>query len=191
MTQTANGAATSENSVTTNVLQDWVSGISFMQQTVLLTAVRGPDGIPKYHITKYLLRWMRRCFLRSSLENGCTIETPWGDGGGSFMGPSYKPPYDRGKILNHSWQSKMDGIVGEYLRSLDELPHHFQLHFLHAAQIIGHKHPDTDIRLWWNTVYVRLVHDMHLWPETVEQMDTRLGDNREQWLARNDLATVD
>ena len=33
----------------TNVLQDWVSDLPMMQQTVLLTAVRGPDGLPKYH----------------------------------------------------------------------------------------------------------------------------------------------
>ena len=43
------------------VLQPWVSGLTFMQQTVLLTAIRGPDGVPKYGPTKMLLRWFRRC----------------------------------------------------------------------------------------------------------------------------------
>ena len=75
-------------------------------------------------------------------------------------------------------------------RSLDELPHHFQMHFIHAAEILGYKHPDADTRVWWLTTYTRLVHDLHLWPETEEQLDLRLGDNREQWLARNDKATV-
>jgi hypothetical protein len=30
---------------------------------------------------------------------------------------------------------------------------------------------------------------MHLWPETEAQMDQRLGDSREGWLARGDVAT--
>jgi len=30
-----------------------------------------------------------------------------------------------------------------------------------------------------------------LWPEAEAQMDARLGDDREGWLARNDAATVD
>jgi len=39
-----------------------------MQQSVLLTAVRGPDGLPKYHSSKYLLRWYRRCILLSAMD---------------------------------------------------------------------------------------------------------------------------
>ncbi|MGH6753369.1 MAG: hypothetical protein ACREDP_14485, partial [Bradyrhizobium sp.] len=66
----------------------------------------------------------------------------------------------------------------------------FQLHFLHAAEIVGYKHPDLQIRGWWHNTYLRLVHDMHLWPETEAQMDSRLGDDRSGWLARNDPATV-
>lgn len=174
-----------------NVLQEWVANISFMQQTVLLTAVRGPDGCPKYGPTKMLLRWYRRCLLRSSLEGGRTIPEPYDPDGGSFMGPSYPAPYSRGLPVAHVWQDKMDEIVGQYLRELDALPHHFQLHLLHAAQIMGYKHPTRNIRLWWLATYERLVHDMHLWPETEEQMDRRLGDSREQWLERNDIATVD
>jgi hypothetical protein len=165
------------------VTQTWAHDITFMQQTVLLTAVRGPDGIPKYHPTKYLLRWFRRCTLVSSLD-GCVLTTPLQAGGGSFMGPSYHP--DQGT----DWPPAMDGLVGDYLRSLDELPHHFQLHFMHAAQIVGYKHPDPEIRAWWHKTYVRLVHDMHVWPETEAQMDDRLGDDRSSWLARNDEATV-
>lgn len=49
------------------VTQEWVHRLPFMQQTVLLTAVRGPDGIRKYHPCKDLLRWFRRCTLISAL----------------------------------------------------------------------------------------------------------------------------
>jgi hypothetical protein len=168
------------------VTQAWCHGITFMQQTVLLTAVRGPDGIAKYHSVKYLLRWFRRCTLVSSLD-GIVLTSPFQDGGGSFMGKSYDFDRHGAMVRIDTW---MDKLVGQYLQSLDELPHHFQLHFLHAAEIVGYKHPDPTIRAWWHLTYLRLVHDMHLWPETEEQMDSRLGDDRSGWLARNDEATV-
>jgi len=40
----------------TTVLQPWVEKLPMMQQTVLMTAIRGPDGLPKYGNVKYLLR---------------------------------------------------------------------------------------------------------------------------------------
>lgn len=167
------------------VLQPWVCGLSLMQQTVLITAIRGPDGIPKYGPTKLLLRWYRRCILLSSMEtpDNRVLITPYQQGGGSFTGPSMSPATD--------WRDAMDEIVGQYLRELDAIPHHFQLHLLHGIEILGYKHPGPMIRPWWREVYHRLVHDMHLWPETEVQMDRRLGDDRDQWLERNDIATVD
>lgn len=170
------------------VLQSWVADLTFMQQTVLLTAVRGPDGIGKYHPVKLLLRWFRRCTLLSAMD-GRALLTPYDNAGGSFTGPSFDDPAGNCELFG-GWEPKMDEIAGQYLKSLDELPHHFQMHFLHAAEIIGYKHPDARVRKWWDALYVRLVHDLHLWPETEEQLDRRLGDNRAQWLERNDLATV-
>lgn len=176
------------------VLQDWVAQLPMMQQTVLLTAVRGPDGLPKYHPTKYVLRWYRRCILLSALD-GRVLTDPIDPNGGSFTGPSLDGWRFRGTDLttrvDDPWQNGMDDRITEYLRSLDEVPHHFQLHLLHAAEILGYKHPDETIRGWWHGAYCRLVHDMHLWPETEAQLDARLGDTREGWLARGDVATND
>jgi hypothetical protein len=64
------------------------------------------------------------------------------------------------------------------------------MHLMHAAEIIGYKHPDLRVRAWWRKFYERLAHDMHLWPESEEQLDRRLGDSRSQWLERADVATV-
>lgn len=166
----------------TSVLQKWVTELPMMQQTVLLTAVRGPDGLPKYHATKWVLRWYRRCILLSALD-GRVLGDPVEDAGGSFTGPSIGPDWAE------SWQFAMSARVNDYLAALDEVPHHFQLHLMHAIEILGYKHPDAVIRDWWHGVYLRLVHDMHLWPETEEQLDARLGDSREGWLARADPAT--
>jgi hypothetical protein len=165
-----------------SVQQEWTHELSYMQQTVLLTAVRGPDGIAKNHVAKQILRWFRRCTLISAFD-GKILNTPYAFGGGSFTGPSYEPTK-----LDHDWREQMSHVVGSYLQTLDELPHHFQLHLMHAAEIIGYKHPDRAIRNWWRETYHRLVHDMHLWPETEAELDNRLGDTFEGWAARNEEA---
>ena len=146
------------------VTQEWTHSLTCMQQTVLLTAVRGPDGVAKYHPCKYLIRWYRRCLLLGALDHNI-FENPHDPRGGSFTGPSYKVAYLKGKpIVEHDWRHQMNAVVEEYLECLDELPHHFQLHLMHAAEIIGYKHPDPVIRDWWNWLYCELVKDMHLSP---------------------------
>lgn len=177
-----------------SVIQEWVCALPMMQQTVLLTAIRGPDGLPKYGPVKMLLRWYRRCLLLSAMD-GAVLSTPYHKGGGSFTGPSLiggsedweRTEVDHGEI----WWSEMDLLIGSYLRELDALPHHFQMHFLHAVEIMGYKHPVPNTRSWWRGMYARLVNDMHLAVETEEQLDRRLGDSREGWLARADPATVE
>lgn len=166
------------------VTQEWTHSLTCMQQTVLLTAVRGPDGVAKYHPCKYLIRWFRRCVLLGALDHN-VFTNPYDPRGGSFTGPSFQ----RDPGLNHDWTYEMDGIVEKYLQSLDELPHHFQLHFMHAAEIIGYKHPDTRIREWWNWLYLELVKDMHLSAETEEELDYRLGDSEDQWRSTSSAAT--
>lgn len=167
-----------------SVFQEWVSDLTLMQQTVLIAAVRGPDGLHKDHVAKLLLRWCRRCFLRSAFD-GSTFRDPWADGGGSFMGPSVTQPV--AALLKSNTQFSGDNqdsttvIVTNYLKATDELPHHFQLHLMHAAEILGYKHPVACVRKWWHTVYLRMVNDMHLNPETEAQMDARLGDCESQW----------
>lgn len=154
-----------------------------MQQTVLLTAIRGPDGLPKYGATKMLLRWYRRCILLSAMD-GRVLGNPCENNGGSFTGPSIG-------VLVEKWEAAMDTHVDQYLRESDAIPHHFQLHLMHAVEILGYKHPSVRVKLWWRGVYERLVNDLHLHPESEGEMDSRLGDNRSGWLARADKATIE
>lgn len=168
-----------------SVTQEWTHSLSMMQQTVLLTAIRGPDGLPKYGSVKMLLRWLRRCVLLSALD-GKVLSDPVSDNGGSFTGPSVRTQ----NVIGGIWEGPMGDHVDEYLCCLDAIPHHFQLHFLHAVEILGYKHPDNRIRSFWNHLYLRLVRDMHLNPETEECLDERLGDSRDGWLKHADQATV-
>lgn len=164
-------------------LQDWVMGLTIMQQSVLISSIRGPDGIHKDHLVKRLCRWLRRCVLISAFDRRVLTE-PFDRGernGGSFTGASCLPEGD------FNWEVSMDLQIDDYLRHVDELPHHFQLHFMHAAEILGYKHPTERTRIWWNRTYLRLVNDMHLQPESEEVMDRRLGDNEHQWRSAEEV----
>lgn len=164
-----------------SVLQDWVMELSFMQQTVLITCVRGPDGMAKYSSPKYIARWFRRCVLLSAMD-GRVLTTPNEEGGGSFTGPSTDSDME-------SWEIPMMQITDNFVRDEDCIPSHYMAHIRNGAQILGYKHPDLRIRKWWNRFYLRLVNLLHLHPESELEMDLRLGDNRENWLARGDAAT--
>jgi hypothetical protein len=155
-----------------SVLQDWVCELPYMQQSVLIAAVRGPDTIKKEHIAKRLLRWFRRCTLLSAFD-GEALNDPFKAGGGSFTGPLKKDGRDGNDVLTE--------LTKDYLRTIDELPHHFQLHFMHAAEILGYKHPIYWIRRFWNFFYLAIVKDAHLNPEPLEDMDRRLGDRESTW----------
>lgn len=189
------------------VLQDWVMRLPFMQQTVLLTAIRGPDHIKKFHPVKPLLRWYRRSVLISAFE-GIPILTPFTPGGGSFTGSVYTPDEAVERMgggqkhvfagadefntagfidyMNRHWERFLVPAVDAFLEARDELPHHFIMHAIHAFQILGYKHVDLRVRAFWEGVYVRNVHACHLWPESEVQMDHRLGDNKAAWQARAD-----
>ena len=143
-----------------SVVQEWVSELTFQQQTVLLSAIRGPDGIKKVHPAKDLLRWYRRCILLNSFTGGIMTD-PVQEGGGTFMGPS---------------ECAKTGVVDleEYIKTVDELPYHFQLHLVHAVEVLGYKHPDESIRLNWHCIYIQMVENLHMMPEEEKQLDARL-----------------
>lgn len=175
-----------------SVLQNWVHQLTFMQQSVLMAAVRGPDGIRKDHPVKALVRWYRRCFLISAF-NRTALWNPYHSGGGSFTGPSMKRPVvEQGApgtlmhriVATDDWEEPMAEKGREYFRFTDEIPHHFTLHLMHAAEILGYKHPESRIRKWWFQFYMECVNDMHLFPESEEQMDKRLGDYEAHWRER-------
>jgi hypothetical protein len=156
----------------TNVcaFQDWVFTIpSMQQQSVLMLAMRGPDGITKEHPCKVILRRYRASILKSAylgraLRVGEQVDT--------FH--SLKDFQDEG-----TWHREKHA----FFRNIDDLPVHFVTHLFHGCQILGYKHPDPFFRRRWSGFYLEGVEDcLHFNIETEEQMDKRLGDwGREHW----------
>lgn len=151
-----------------SVLQAWVTNLPFMQQAVLLSAIRGPDGVAKGHQCKDLIRFYRRCVLISAFT-GEAILDPFAEGGGSFTGPVISSDF-----------------VDNFMKSRDELPFHYFTHFMHGSEIVAYKHSDKATREFWSGVYERMVNCLHLYPEKEGFMDRRLSDNEINWLERCD-----
>lgn len=179
--------------------QGWVTELSVMMQSVLFAAVRAPDGIRKDHPVKVIMRWYRRCVLMRAFERDA-CNNPFTSGGGSFTGPFTRAHavslgiVSQGHLardnelflspeLGVAW-SIFDCTRDVYLRHVDELPHHFQLHLMHAAEIVGYHHPDPKTAEWWWTFYMMIVNDAHLYPETEEQLNLRLSDDPDEWRKR-------
>ncbi len=152
-----------------SVLQTWVMNLPLMQQSVLLTAIRGCDGLSKRHSSKYLLRWLRRGVLLSAFDRTVLID-PHDPRGGNFTGPIPR-------------EDTLDSLADRYLNDIDEVPHHFHLHLVHAAEILGYKAPLKHVREFWQGFYERTARDMHMKPETEYELDDRLGDDEGQWRA--------
>lgn len=153
-----------------SVLQPWVERLSFMQQSVLIAAVRAPDTLRKDHPAKQLMRWYRRSILICAFEKIVHV-TPDEPCGGKFTGPIV----DALRLRD------------EYLHNVDEIPHHFHLHLLHAAEIIAYRHPDPGISRWWRDFYTLGVNDMHVRPESVSEMMIRLSDDETAWKERENF----
>jgi hypothetical protein len=96
-----------------------------------------------------------------------------GDEGDTFM--------DHTAIGNPHNRVVWEIVEQMYFDHLDMLPHHYHLHLMHGAEILGYKHPDPTVRKRWLGFYMRCVDDMHLTPETEEQMDERLNDFGAPW----------
>jgi hypothetical protein len=145
-----------------SVQPEWCRLLPLQQQSVLLLAGRGPDGISKDHPCKDIQRAYRGTIFVAA-KHGRLLE--FGEKSDNFMS------LDKfGDDL--IWKDVCD----RYFLTVDVLPHHYHLHLLHGAQILGYKHPDSRFRNRWLAFYLHGVRDMHLRPESIDEMDKRLSD---------------
>lgn len=141
-------------SVSESALHDWVHTLTFQQQALLMTGMRGPDGCNKHNPAKVIVR-----FLRGAI---CKPAGNWdGENNNDFMWGDY---------------SVFSENTRKFFDDPDGYPHHFIMHLVHCAEVIGYRHPLYSVGLHWHEFYIKACHSLHMTPETVDQMDNRLND---------------
>lgn len=143
-----------------SVLQDWVMELPLRHQGTLLTAVRGCDSEAKtwtsqgiaYSPGRRLTAFIRYCFMNPADIREVDYEE------GSFFQSKPPTPFNPSEF--------------------GHLPQHWYSHVMHALEIIGQCHPAQDTANVAFILYVRMVHNLHLNPETNNQMSLRLTEDR-------------
>lgn len=151
-----------------SVQPEWCLALPLQQQSVLLLAARGPDGIAKAHPCKRIQRAYRGTVLVAA-KYGRLLE--WGERADAFM-----------SLDEFSNEALREAVIREFFQHADDLPHHFYMHLIHGAEICAYKHPDDRFRQRWFWFYSACVIQFHLGLETEGEMDKRLSDwNQEHW----------
>lgn len=141
----------------TYVTQEWLVHLTLKQQTVVLSAIRGCDGVPKDDLSKPFVRALRSIVLKNAVDGPCL-----------FM---------ESEISNSD--------IEKFVKALDHYPMHWLMHFIHAVECIGYGHTEPVTRIWWKQLYRRLCDALHVNAETLEEWDYRLidGPSSDCWKA--------
>lgn len=137
-----------------SVLHDWVHQLPFQMQALLLTGMRGPDENNKYNAAKAITRYLRGVVIKPAGKWSGINDNDfmWGD-------------YD---------------VFAEYKKTFfsdhDEYPHHFIMHLVHCAEVVGYYHPTVHIGHKWLSFYLDACDAFHMNPETFKQLRERLND---------------
>ena len=131
-------------------------------QGTLLTDVRGCDSEPKswtktgvaYSQGRRLTAFIRWCFMNPADPREVDVEE------GAFMMSTPPKPFKASEF--------------------GHLSQHWYAHAMHALEIIGFYHPNVDTQntAWY--LYVAMVRNMHLYPETKIEHWNRLTEDRIQ-----------
>lgn len=143
-----------------SVLQDWVMELPLREQGTLLTAVRGCDDEQKtwtsrgvgYSPGRRLTAFIRWCFMNPADPREVDREE------GAFFQSKPPSPFKPSEF--------------------GHLPQHWYSHAMHALEIIGYRHCEDCVRNTASTLYVAMVHNMHLNVEREYQMIQRLSEDR-------------
>lgn len=145
----------------TSVLPEWLSNLKIQQQTVVLLALRGPDGFEKHHGSKRVLYFFRASVLLAA------------DRGRMMREDEHIASFMSMKCCNDfHWHETLT----IFENTVDALPLHFFTHLMHGAQVLAYKHPEPLIRERWREFYDRCCDYLHMDPESEMAMDERLND---------------
>ena len=144
---------------------EWTHALPFQMQTLLMTGMRGPDNLPKNCAGKVIVRYLRGVVLKPAGD--------WhGENDNDFMWGTY--PGGKGF-------EGFDWWTAEFWNDHDHYPHHFIMHLLHCAEVIGYIHPDKKIANYWMKFYCVGCHQFHLTEETRGELTERLNDFGHGW----------
>jgi len=146
----------------TSIIQPWAAELGLRHQGVLVSAIRGCDSIHREDPSKYLVRTYRGALLVPHCRD-------------LKKAASFMIPFD-----NEGWFEAAD----DFYASIDHYPNHWILHWMHASEIVGCKHPDDIIRPAFAAMYRRLVRKFHMHPETEEELDHRLNADEDTFSKR-------
>lgn len=145
-----------------SVQPEWMTFLPLQMQSVLLLAARGPDGVAKYHPCKNVVRAYRGTVLVAAARKR-TLD--FGEKADSFM-----------SLDRFAEESLWAEDCKMFFDVIDELPHHYLMHLMHGAEILGYKHPDVRFGNRWIKFYYQMCEDMHLPPEAEVELNLRLND---------------
>lgn len=134
-----------------SILQDWVMQLGLRQQGVLISAVRGCDGIQKDDPAKALVRALRCDILNAHCGDPAKAA--------SFIE----------KVDGAELKRRMDTVTS----SFDHYPVHFIQHLMAAAQVIGYYHMGRN-GYAWRCFYKMMCHKLHVTPESMDVCARRL-----------------
>ena len=143
-----------------SVVKGWISKLSWKQQTVLLSALRGCDGKSKEDISKPITRFYRHLILENA------------DNDSGFMTGNI----DEFKNIIYSSFFNTNSF-NKLFKDIDCYPMHFIFHLFHAIEIIGYKCPNVEIKNYCFEIYKLFCETIHCNIESERQMDERLADN--------------
>jgi hypothetical protein len=153
------------------VFQDWLFDLTMQMQSVLVMATRGPDTIAKFHPAKLIVARYRASVLKAAYL-----------GRAMWPGEGDATTFMTLEGFDAASPGTWNTITQAWFDMIDEIPHHYIMHLMHGAQIIGYKHPEILYKNRWQGFYIRSCQDLHLTPETEDQMDNRLCDwDRKHW----------
>lgn len=137
-----------------SLLKPWVTALTIQAQGVLASCLRGPDGAGGDDPAKALVRAFRAAVVHDARGVG-PHDGFTGDGTGRCSAEE----------------------VDRFFESVDRYPHHWYVHFMHAAEIVGYMHPNREVRRFWDGFYETAVERLHLSREPVDAMVERLGED--------------
>jgi hypothetical protein len=143
-----------------SVLQAWVMDLPLREQGTLLTSVRGCDDEPKtwtatgiaYSPGRRLTAFIRYCFMNPADVREVDFEE------GAFFMSTPPDPFKPSEF--------------------GHLPQHWYSHAMHALEVVGYRHPNTQIKVIAYELYVEMVRNLHLEPESRTSMIERLSEDR-------------